>query len=739
MPDALPSAMRAQNAPKSKTAARERYLKTKKERRKAKKSAGPKPFGEGKKKKDRNAHPSKRRKTEEKEETRQDLQEESGSEESDSEKSDTSSHSSSSSDSSPLPPTERAPPSPPDKEPGYLYRFPRPHQTEASDPDLLSSLGLPEGLSQSTVVDASHTQALSNDTQDQTPTEYLGVTISRSVLRQLTRLGITEWFAVQASVIPLLLDPARETRLYQPYSLPRDLCVSAPTGSGKTLAYTVPIVELLQTRTVVALRALILVPTRDLAMQVAEMFDAIGKGSGLRSLVVTGNRSFRHEQAQLVEQGPTGYSSQVDILIATPGRLVDHVRSTPGFSLHHLRFLVIDEADRLLGQSFHQWVATLLAALTPAESDEITQAPASLDASISAAWAHDELERPLPSVQKLLFSATLSSDPAAMNALQLRDPHYVSVRDQAQGVEGRTDRYTLPAGLHEHMVVTESSTKVLQLLYLLHAKEEPVRHALCFTKSVEAANRLVRLLTYFEERWPGTSLSVQYYSSDLGPGERVQMLRRFQRGEIDLLVCSDLIARGIDLPEVRHVISYDVPVDMAKYVHRVGRTARAGRTGDAWSLVEEQEVFHFKRMLSEAAHLERVVTDKVRPAQWEPFVPTYKVCPLYSPRKRLRSSLPYTAGRHRSVHQPSTSGFFFFFLVFWKLRHPSTRFSLVSSHTLSSSARRLRSASAISRIRRASSSACCRSRMAFRRCSSSSRMSWFVHCLTRSGKLGLRL
>ncbi|WFD03573.1 RNA helicase [Malassezia obtusa] len=509
----------------------------------------------------------------------------------------------------------------PSDEPQYLFRFPRPQQTSASDTQQLATLGLPEGLEQPTLVDAAHTQSL--DTQDSGPTEHLGVTISRSIKRQLDRLGITEWFAVQASVIPLLLSRKTESQLYMPYHPPRDLCVSAPTGSGKTLAYTVPIVELLQTRTIMQLRALVLVPTRDLAIQVAEMFEAIGRGSGLRSLVITGNHSFRHEQSQLVNNGPTGFSSNVDILIATPGRLVDHLRGTPSFTLQHLRFLVIDEADRLLGQSFQQWVSTLLDALQPVPDDHNAAAPASLD-SEAPEWAHDDLERPVPSVQKLLFSATLTRDPAKMNALQLRHPHYVRVRDQAEGDDFHTDRFALPAGLSEHMIITETSTKVLHLIYLLHS-DKAVRHALCFTKSVEAANRLVRLLTFFENRFASEKpLCVQYYSSDLSNAERAQMLRRFQQGEVDVLVCSDLIARGIDLPEVRNVISFDVPVDMAKYVHRAGRTARAGRTGNAWSLVEEQEVYHFKRMLRDANHLDRVETVKVKPAEYEPFIPCYK-------------------------------------------------------------------------------------------------------------------
>ena len=244
------------------------------------------------------------------------------------------------------------------------------------------------------------------------------------------------------------------------------------------------------------------------------------------------------------------------------------------------------------------------------------------------------MQVPQASVQKLLFSATLTRDPAKVGALRLRQPQFIRVRDpgmsDGQGLV-HEQHFALPAGLQQHMLVAPTSQKVLYLLHLLHtpsADTEPLRHALCFTKSVETANRLVRLVAFFEEAWSRhtntPALQVRFYSSDLGTGERIQLLRDFQHGHIDLLVCSDLIARGIDLPHVRHVISYDVPVDMAKYVHRVGRTARAGRAGDAWSLVEEQEVYHFKRMLREAGHFDHMHKHKVKSDAFDTYLPCYR-------------------------------------------------------------------------------------------------------------------
>ncbi|PKI82750.1 RNA helicase [Malassezia vespertilionis] len=626
---------RGASAAKSKTRAKERYLKAKKLRRKSRKPSVPKTKCQA-------ASP-----THSEHEKDAFMQEESEDDTPTTSDTDQDEHQQDTPESEPaaaLPESIAADPLQADPvqqsaaaEPEYLFRFPKPRNTSSLDPAMLASLGIPSALAHPTVVDAAKTKDLDDAWDNATdPALYNGISVSRAVKQRLADFGIKEWFAVQASVIPILLDAHAESSMYMPYNPPRDLCVSAPTGSGKTLAYTVPIIELLRTRTLVQLRALVLVPTRDLALQVGETFDAVGRGSGLRTAVVTGNHSLRHEQKQLVKSTDDGFGSNVDILIATPGRLVDHLRGTPGLTLQHLRFLVVDEADRLLGQSFQQWVPTLLHALAPSNPPPVLQTYAPPELQLKTdhiKWAQDDLEAPAQSVQKLLFSATLTRDLSKMDALQLRNARYISVRD---GEQPRNDalgeHFATPARLREYMIVTETSNKVLQLLRLLHApvgpEHEPVHHALVFAKSVDAANRLVRLVSFFEDDWAkrqGTRrLHVQYYSSDLSAVERAKILRQFQQGEIDVLVCSDLIARGIDLPEVRHVVLYDVPVDIAKYIHRVGRTARAGRVGDAWSLVEEQEVYHFKRMLREANHLDRVQTEKTKNAALDEYVPCYK-------------------------------------------------------------------------------------------------------------------
>lgn len=212
------------------------------------------------------------------------------------------------------------------------------------------------------------------------------------------------------------------------------------------------------------------------------------------------------------------------------------------------------------------------------------------------------------------------------------------------------------------MIICESSQKPLMLFHLVHFHS--VNNALVFTKSAESTNRLVRLMNFLENsfaRDKGPShkkTTVCAYSSDLAPSERKSILEKFKAQEIDMyarvpfrmtaqltmirsLVCSDLISRGIDISHVSHVVSYDVPVDIRKYVHRVGRTARAGRHGEAWTLVEEQEVRqserprhpwltnkqarYFKSMMKEADHLERLKRLRIGEDKLAPLLPCYEV------------------------------------------------------------------------------------------------------------------
>lgn len=543
----------------------------------------------------------------------------------------------------------------------------------------LTAQGLPRGLALPRVVDARvrgviDTSGVRNEAvveENSLAVPPIGVDLDPFIKKRLKDLGIFEWFAVQAAVIPHLL---KAPLTPSPFAPLRDLCVSAPTGSGKTLAYLIPIVSHLKVRVVTRLRALIILPTRDLVAQVRESHEVLAKGTGLRIGSVTGAQSFAQEQSAIVEE--TSRESRLDILISTPGRLIDHLDETRGFTLEHLRFLVIDEVDRLLGQSFQNWAQRLRSSLECTRVLDSEAGTGSWAASTArqlkltaprCSAAYDP-RQPEPLVQKLLFSATLTREPGKLAELGLRDPVFIDVRDEvnsqgtAAGEKANATmaggRYSLPATLREHMLVVPTALKPLHLIHLLLRGDETkevagaaMERTLVFTKSVDSAFRLVKLLDLFFQRFPEGDLRRRYgpgvrrprvadYSSDLSAGRRRALLKSFTVGDVDVVVASDLISRGIDLPLVENVVSYDVPVDAAKYVHRVGRTARANRLGNSWSLVEEQEARFFKRMLrDELSRLDRVKKVRIKEDELTALRPAYdealqELVASFAPRKR---------------------------------------------------------------------------------------------------------
>ncbi|RCH91966.1 ATP-dependent RNA helicase dbp6 [Rhizopus stolonifer] len=489
---------------------------------------------------------------------------------------------------------------------------------------MLKNMGVPDWLLQPTVVSPKESCDLDK------------VGLSPWLVQRCTDIGLSSLFAVQKAVIPVFL---RHQTLYDTIKVPGDLCISAPTGSGKTMAYALPIVDILSKRVVKRLRAVIVLPTRDLVVQVKETFDAFVKGTDLVVAAVSGQQSFAHEQHVLVgndEESYPGGKSRVDILVATPGRLIDHLNSTPNFTLQHVRFLVVDEADRLLNQSFNDWLNRILLATNPVLNSEAPLLDFKADKNniiLPDAIAPNflrshyklsptDLDIPkVPFIQKLLFSATLTKNPAKIAGLHLNDPEYISVQ-QEDGDSGQKE-YTTPEGLKEYMSIVSTEKKPLMVIYLLH--QLGVKSGLCFTKSVESTERLQTLINAYEALQPEDKrITVKEYSSELKPSERKTVLKQFKDGEIDLLICSDLIGRGIDLDSVEYVISYDVPVYMDKYIHRVGRTARAGREGTAYTLVEKPQVRYFKDMLRHAGHLNQIEILNVEKEKIQELVPDYE-------------------------------------------------------------------------------------------------------------------
>ena len=533
------------------------------------------------------------------------------------------------------------------------------------------------------------------------------------IVKNLIEDGIDNFFPVQRMVIPQLL--RNNGRLCVQ---PRDMCVSAPTGSGKTIAYAVPILQSLRDRSIIRLRALLLLPSRELATQVYGVFCRLSRGTNLCIAVCTGQTPLEDEQRLIMgacyngsrggRQGlynnidaeslfsnrdmyfkrPTSLGiSAVDILICTPGRLLDHIQYTEGFTLQHLRFLVLDEADRLLGNAYHSWVRTLVQSAHNTESSSVGGLSLSsmqqqqqiggvkttsnddpeISSEISAVLTLPFLTIPQQPLQRLLFSATLTDNPRKLAMLGIKNPLILRATssdintsssdeknlmlDEGKEVEREVRRaseivtaaaggYILPHTLEESISICESARRPLVLLsMLLEAVGIPIQFAsttvsntktsgismisnickdkgsmlLVFCSSVDTTHRLCRLLQLFNNHNDKNNDSGKSSNSQkkylfggrvaemsrlMRSDEREVIMRDAASGAIKVLVSSDHMARGIDLPSIKLVVNYDPPKHARMYVHRVGRTARANRVGYTVTLLKAGQVGAFRKMRS---------------------------------------------------------------------------------------------------------------------------------------------
>ncbi|XP_021268141.1 ATP-dependent RNA helicase DDX51 isoform X2 [Numida meleagris] len=423
--------------------------------------------------------------------------------------------------------------------------------------------------------------------------------IHPKLLKKLQMNGIESFFPVQAEVIPAVLQSASNGYLMgQGGYRPKDICVSAPTGSGKTLSFVIPIVQVLLDRVVCQVRALVVLPTKELAQQVSKVFNIYTDGTGLKVVLITGQKSFAKEQEMLVQKKVTGYCSLADIIVATPGRLADHISKTAGFSLTQLRFLIIDEADRMIDDMHQNWLNQVVKAAFRAENDagSNTLFQRTKPGPVTAASCC----YPQIPLQKLLFSATLTQDPEKLQQLGLFQPRlftsvYSEKKTLGDGTETERDaeeKYTLPEGLSQSYVPCDLNSKPLLLLHFMLTKK--FTRVLCFTNSREASHRLFLLVQAFG------GITVAEFSSRLPPSERQRTMKEFEQGKIRLLISTDATARGIDIKGVNCVINYDTPQFIRTYVHRVGRTARAGKAGLAFSMVLRIQERRFLQMLKDA-------------------------------------------------------------------------------------------------------------------------------------------
>ncbi|XP_039937235.1 ATP-dependent RNA helicase DDX51 [Hirundo rustica] len=455
------------------------------------------------------------------------------------------------------------------------------------------------------------------------------------LLKKLQMNGIDSFFPVQAEVIPAILQSASNGFLLGRGGYrPKDICVSAPTGSGKTLSFVIPIVQVLLDRVVCHVRALVVLPTKELAQQVSKVFNVYTDGTGLKVVLITGQKSFAKEQEMLVQKKVTGYCSLADIVVATPGRLTDHINQTPGFSLAQLRFLIVDEADRMIDDMHQNCLNQIVRAAFQGESGSGSNMlfqrtkPGPVTAASSCS--------PQIPLQKLLFSATLTQDPEKLQQLDLFQPRlFTSVyseknRDGTETEQDTNNKYTLPEGLSQCYVPCDLNSKPLLLLYFMLKMR--FTRVLCFTNSREASHRLFLLVQAFG------GVTVAEFSSRLSPNERKRTMKEFEQGKIQLLISTDATSRGIDVKGVNYVINYDAPQFIRTYIHRVGRTARAGEAGVAFSLVLRIQERRFLRMLRDAG-IRDIKKHPVKGNSLKPLVQQYEgaLCKLEKTVKSERA------------------------------------------------------------------------------------------------------
>lgn len=358
-----------------------------------------------------------------------------------------------------------------------------------------------------------------DDSTEKTLESFSDLNIVPELLQACKNLNFTKPTPIQAKAIP----PALEGK---------DIIGLAQTGSGKTAAFALPILNRLW-HDQSPYYACILSPTRELAQQIKETFDSLGTIMGARTTCIVGGMNMMDQARDLMRKP--------HIIIATPGRLMDHLENTKGFSLRKLKFLVMDEADRLLDMEFGPVLDRILKII------------------------------PTQGRTTYLFSATMTSKIDKLQRASLTDPVKCAVSNKYQTVDT----------LVQTLMVVPGGLKNTFLIYLLN--EFIGKTTIIFTRTKANAERISGLCNLLE--FNATALH-----GDLNQNQRTGALDLFKAGRRSILVATDVAARGLDIPSVDIVINYDIPVDSKSYIHRVGRTARAGRSGKSISLVSQYDL-----------------------------------------------------------------------------------------------------------------------------------------------------
>lgn len=377
------------------------------------------------------------------------------------------------------------------------------------------------------------------------------LSLNSTLVNTLASLGYESPTPIQLEAIPAILAK-------------RDVMAGAQTGTGKTAAFALPILHhllalspLQELTAVRPVRALVLVPTRELAVQVQQSFVKYAKGTDIRVGIAYGGVSIDAQVAV--------FNAGIDVLIATPGRLLDHLRQG-ALSLKQLSVLVFDEADRMLDMGFMDEIQAV-----------IKQVPSDR--------------------QTLLFSATLDAAIFSLSKTLLRDPKLIEV----------AKRNTTAAEIEQVVYAVDADRKTELVSHLVRSKNW--HQVLIFSRTKQGVDKLVQQLNKAD-------ISTQAFHGDLSQGAREKVLQEFKQGKIQVLVATDVAARGLDILELKYVINFELPFIAQDYIHRIGRTGRAGSAGLAITLFSQEDAL----LLEEV----EVVLDNRLPQQWLPgFEPDF--------------------------------------------------------------------------------------------------------------------
>jgi ATP-dependent RNA helicase RhlE len=375
----------------------------------------------------------------------------------------------------------------------------------------------------------------------------------------------------------------------------KDLLGTAQTGTGKTAAFAIPILQLLYNgkqheKGRRNIKALILTPTRELAIQIDESFEAYGRHTGLSHAVIFGGVSQLHQTNQL--------KNGIDILVATPGRLLD-LMSQGFIGLQHLQIFVLDEADRMLDMGFIHDVKRVIIKL-PKER------------------------------QTLFFSATMPPEIQTLANILLTNPSMVSVAPVSSTVDT----------IDQSLYYVDKKNKPGLLLYLMKTHNIPT--VLVFTRTKHGADKLVKIL--HQEKIAAAAIH-----GNKSQNARQNALNNFKNGDLRVLVATDIAARGIDIDDLTHVINFELPEVPETYVHRIGRTGRAGNTGIAFSFCDHEEKDDLKQILKLIARQIPVTDSHPFPLSAASFVPAPAASQQH---KRQQPQNRWSSGGRGSSNKP---------------------------------------------------------------------------------------